>query len=131
MKNKPENNTLVYSGMIASKPRMTQSDKWKVRPATSKYWAFKDLLTIAAKQQGFTLGERVIITVDIQMPRSWSAKKRETMCRMPHKQKPDASNILKAIEDILLPDDDSGIWDIHITKHWSNNESMVIIKNLV
>ena len=25
-----------------AKPRMTQSDKWKKRPATDKYWKFKD-----------------------------------------------------------------------------------------
>ena len=25
-----------------AKPRMTQSDKWKKRPATTKYWKYKD-----------------------------------------------------------------------------------------
>ena len=25
-----------------AKPRMTQSDKWKKRPATEKYWKYKD-----------------------------------------------------------------------------------------
>ncbi len=51
---------LEFKGTIVAKPRMTRSDKWKERPATSKYWAFKDLITIAARQQHFELGDRVI-----------------------------------------------------------------------
>jgi len=128
-KKKTENQILKYSGEISAKPRMTQSDKWKVRPATTKYWAFKDMLTIAARQQGFTLGEKIRVSVNIQMPKSWSAKKRQEMCLMPHRQKPDLDNILKSIQDILMKED-SGIHEVHISKSWSNNQSSIIIQNI-
>ena len=112
------NNTLTYTGPIVAKPRMTQSDKWKVRPATSKYWAFKDLLTFQAKMQHFKLGNRISVQVYIPIPKSWSKKKRLLAAAQPHRQKPDIDNILKSIQDILLKDD-SCIWEVHITKRWT------------
>ena len=111
------NNTLTYTGPIVAKPRMTQSDKWKIRPATSKYWAFKDLLTLQAKKQHFELGNRISVQVYIPMPKSWSQKKRIMTVTQPHRQKPDIDNILKSIQDILLKDD-SCIREVHITKRW-------------
>lgn len=41
----------------------------------------------------------------------------------PHTQKPDASNCLKSVEDGLnkvLYGDDSQIWQVTVSKHWSN-----------
>ena len=121
---------LVFKGHIMAKPRMTRSDKWKVRKATSTYWAFSDLLTLQANLQGFTLSDRISLTIDLPMPESWSKKKRAEMNMQPHTQKPDIDNILKSVQDILMKED-SSIWEIHATKRWTDkSEGLLIIKNL-
>lgn len=126
-----KNKILTFTGDIVAKPRMTQSDKWKQRSVTSRYWAFKTLLTLQAKLQGFTLDNQIKIIISIPMPKSWSKKKRKEMNLKPHQQKPDLSNIIKAIEDILLPKDDSGIYKIIATKHWINDKKgIIVIQNL-
>ncbi len=124
------NQVLIFTGDVVGKPRMTKKDKWKARTATSKYWAFKDLLTIIARQQRFTLSNRISIEVEIAMPKSWTPTRKKAMSMQPHMQKPDIDNILKSIQDILLKDD-SGIWEVHIIKRWTIiPESRLIIINL-
>jgi len=121
---------LIFKGEIMAKPRMTRSDKWKERIATSKYWAFKDHLTLQANIQGFTLGNRVSIKVDLPMPKSWSKKKREEMNFQPHQQKPDIDNIIKSVQDILMKED-STIYEVCAVKRWtSKSEGLLIIKNV-
>ena len=58
------------------------------------------------------------ITFYIQMPTSWSKKKKALYLGTYHKQKPDIDNLGKAIFDSVLKDD-SGISDIRMTKRWS------------
>ena len=52
---------------------------------------------------------RLVIAATFAMPKSWSKKKRAAMAGRPHTQKPDLSNIVKAVEDagnrILFLDD--------------------------
>ena len=122
--------TLVFTGTIMAKPRMTKSDKWNQRPATSKYWAFKDLLTLQARIQGFVLSDQIKIVAHLPMPKSWSKKKRAEFVWEPHQQKPDIDNILKSVQDILMKED-STIWDVHILKYWTDApEGTLIIKNV-
>jgi Holliday junction resolvase RusA-like endonuclease len=59
------------------------------------------------------------------MPGSWSKKKKAIMDGKPHMQRPDLSNMLKAIEDAIYQDD-SGIYDIHVTKRWGITGKIII-----
>lgn len=105
---------MEYKINPVAKPRMTRADKWKKRPATTKYWKFVDQCRL----------ERVIlpcfnshVTFILPMPVSFSRKKKDRLNGKPHMQRPDLSNLLKALEDALYQED-SGIYDIHITKVW-------------
>ena len=102
---------------------MTRSDRWKKRPAVMKYWNFKDqcrLYNVKIKEHGTT------ITFNIQMPKSWSKKKKEAYSGEPHCQTPDLSNLLKAIEDAIFSDD-SAIWNYSgLQKLWAYEGSIKV-----
>lgn len=105
------------------KPRMTRSDKWKKRPIVMKYRAFADELRL--KVGDYKPGGVVFITCIIPMPKSWSKKKKEIMDGIPHQQKPDIDNYLKAFLDALC-DDDSHVWDLRGLKFWGKTGKIVI-----
>ena len=102
------------------KPRMTRSDVWKRRPATTRYWQFKD--DIREHVSG-TLEPRFSVIFRIPMPKSWSKKQRALMNGKPHQQKPDADNYLKAFMDALC-DDDSYVYDARVQKYWAESGSI-------
>lgn len=120
---------VVFNLTPVAKPRMTQSDKWNPRPATAKYWGFKSQLCSLARRKGFELGESFRVTFYLPMPKSWSKAKRARMEGTKHNQKPDLSNCLKALEDSLLPDDDSGVWSVEMRKLWAI-EGRIVIENV-
>lgn len=108
------------------KPRMIASDKWKKRKCVEKYWAYKD--KILAQSNGFILPDsNVRIVFYFPMPKSWSEKSKKLMMNKPHKQKPDVDNCGKGLMDILCKED-KHIWDIHITKLWSDAGQIDIYK---
>lgn len=107
------------------KPRMTQRDKWHRRKVTDKYWAYKAELNLQAKKLNFVISERLEIVFYLEMPSSWSKKKKAQMNGKPHQQKPDVDNILKGFLDCLT-DDDSFIWDISVIKVWSETGKIEI-----
>ena len=105
----------VYRIDPVAKPRMTQSDKWKKRPATTKYWAFKDKV----EELGITLSSSGShVTFHVPVPKSWSKKKQKEFIGQPHIQRPDVDNYVKSLMDAIY-EDESHIWDIRITKVWS------------
>ena len=108
-----------YRGLIMGKPRLTQRDRWKKRPVVQRYYAFKDELKLKAKVAGFELGEEISCTVFIEMPKSWSKKKRLQMLGTPHKQRADLDNIIKAVQDILLLEDSSVHTYKNVSKVWA------------
>lgn len=111
------------------KPRMTQRDKWAQRPCVMRYWDFKDKLMASALKQRYR-PEMDVYCIDasvfLPMPDSWSKAKCKQHEGQPHRQKPDADNILKGICDALLKDD-SGVWDKRIMKFWSTNPKVDLI----
>ena len=112
-----------YKITPVAKPRMTQSDKWKVRPCVAKYRAFKDEVRLN-KVELPTSGADILFI--LPMPKSWSKKKRQEKFATPHRQVPDLSNILKALEDSVY-DDDSAIWNYKgLTKMWGYEGSITI-----
>lgn len=116
--------------------RMTKSDTWKLnpnhtdpykrqRPAVTKYFAFKTLLTLQANQMEYKLGRWLDAVYLVPMPNSWSKKKKEKMNRLPCETKPDTDNITKAIKD-TLKNNDADVWWEKAEKRWSYNGSIII-----
>lgn len=126
--NKPPGMIAVFNITPIGKPRMTQSDKWKVDPnhtdpkkrqrkCVSIYWKYKDELMLEASKQNFTVPEYDgHIIFYLPMPHSWSEKKKALMNGTPHQQKPDSDNLAKSVFDSLLKED-CKIWDVRITKY--------------
>jgi len=104
------------------KPRMTRADKWRKRPATAKYWRFVDQCK-ASRVALPCYGAHV--TFVLPMPESMSAKKKRLMEGKPHMQRPDLSNLLKALEDAVYHED-SVIYDIRISKIWGKEGKIII-----
>ena len=94
---------------------MVQSDKWKKRPATEKYWKFKDDINKLVRGD---LGSQFDIDFYVSMPKSWSKKKKAEYDGKPHQQRPDIDNFLKSFMDSLC-EDDSHVWDVHPRKFWA------------
>jgi len=118
---------MVYKGSIMGKVRMSVQDRWKKRPCVMRYWEFKDRLVAQAKEQNFKLGNEIMIQIIIEMPKSWSKKKKEFMIGMPHQQRPDVDNIAKGIMDSLL-ENDSCVYSLFAEKYWGL-ENIIIIEN--
>lgn len=66
-----------------------------------KYFAFCD--EIKLKKVVFNIGDS--ITFYLPMAKSWSNKKKEKMDGLPHENKPDIDNLLKALLDSLFEED--------------------------
>lgn len=63
------------------------------------------------------------------MADSWSNKKKAEMIHTPHTQKPDIDNCFKGFTDALFykrESDDSAIHILSASKHWSNEDKIVI-----
>lgn len=97
------------------KPRMTQRDVWKQRPAVMRYRQFCDDLRAALP--GYVLPGVLKLTFYLPMPPSWSADKRRSHIGAPHEQKPDIDNLCKAFMDAFGPD--AHVHELHATKYWS------------
>jgi len=112
----------IYQINPQTKPRMTRSDKWKQRPCVMRYRAFKDKV----RELGIKIPEQGCqVIFFIPMPKSWSQKKKDSMCGMPHQSTPDIDNLCKGLLDALYKDD-SHIYDIRIKKIWNNFGHIVV-----
>jgi hypothetical protein len=121
-----QEDVFIYVGDFMGKPRMVKSDRWRKRGCVLRYWQIKDELN---RQLGdFKLGNCFYVQFQIKMPDSWSKKKKEKMLGKPHQNKPDNSNLVKSLEDMIL-EDDSCVWFTISNKVWGN-ETRVIVKNI-
>ena len=114
-----------YNITPVGKPRMTQRDRWKKRPATARYYLFKDecrLLDVELPESAFH------VHFILPMPKSWSKKKKAEMLGKPHKQKPDVDNMVKALLDAIY-DDDSHVSDLRSSKWWGD-EGRIVVENI-
>lgn len=112
------------------KPRMVKSDAWKKRPVVERYWAIKDFMILQASLQKFKLRETFQAVIWIPMPKSWSKKKKIAMAGSPHRQVPDADNLIKAVQDILLKED-SHVWKFCVSKHWQGDVYSIDYKIMI
>ena len=115
----------IYDIVPVPKPRMTKSDKWKTRPATARYWAYKDECRLKGVELALN-GDH--ITFIMPMPKSWSKKKKLEYEWQPHQQKPDWDNLAKGLYDAVY-DEDSLVWDARVTKLWGK-EGQIIIEGM-
>lgn len=99
------------------KPRMTQRDKWKQRPIVMRYRAFCDKFRESLSAHRISLPDVFEIRFTIEMPASWSQKKRLAMCGRPHQSRPDLDNMLKAVCDAASKED-STIHRVLASKVW-------------
>ncbi len=108
-----------------AKPRMTRRDKWlnPPRPCVAKYRAFKE----ECKLKKVFVHNGYHVTFHMPVMKSWSPNVKERMVGQPHTQTPDLDNLLKALLDAVF-DDDSGIYDIRVSKVWAEEGSIQIEK---
>ena len=112
------------------RPRETRRDVWNPRPSVVRYRAWKDKIKRWARQNDFALADEYTIVFEVQMPKSWSRKKREAMDGTAHRQRPDLDNYLKAVNDTLLPDDDSTVWNVSARKVWASEGRIIIMQDI-
>lgn len=85
------------------------------------YNNYKEELRQEALRIGFEMPTgNVWIKFYMPMPQSWSAKKKRQMNFEPKLSMPDLSNLIKAMEDSLLKQDNI-IWDYRVSKYWYNS----------
>jgi Holliday junction resolvase RusA-like endonuclease len=101
------------------KPTWQKSDRWSSRPARDKYLTYKDYLSLLARQKGFILPEIFKVTYFLPIKKSASKKQKILLHNTPCRIKPDASNMQKGVEDILLPDGDEAVYDVHMVKRFT------------
>ncbi len=129
---------IIFDVIPMGAVRMTQSDRWKTNPnhpdpkkrqrdSVTRYFAFKQLLTVQAKQAKFTLGNFLDAVYLIPMPASWSKKKKAEMVGKPCMVKPDLDNITKAVKDTLKLND-SDIWWEKAEKRWAYKGSIILFR---
>ncbi len=119
-----------------SKPRQSQRDRWlvgdKARPAVKKYRDFADALRIEALNNAFHLGDKVYLEFHIEMPKSWSKKKKIQNLNTPHQvpKSKDIDNLIKSVLDVLRPDDDGCVHYCEAKKFWTETgRGRILIEN--
>lgn len=115
----------IYKIKPVPKPRMSRQDAWLKRDCVTRYWNFKahcKLLDLKIPEKSFK------VYFVLPMPDSWSKKKLDQLRGKPHKQKPDLDNMIKALLDAVLEDDEH-IHEIHACKFWGN-EGVIIIEEI-
>lgn len=112
-----------------SKPRMTISDRWKKRPCVLKYFDYKNKLIDSITKRGIDLEwvRFLEIIFFIEMPKSWSNKKKLAMNNEPHDQRPDIDNLQKAILDAIFEEDKKIFWVV-CQKFWTRHNPGIYIK---
>ena len=122
-----ETSVITINVAPCSKPRMTQADKWKKRPSVVKFFAFRD----AIKQS--TIHNIALESFDIEfyieMPKSWSKKKKSLHNGAPHKQRPDLDNYIKAWCDSVF-EEDSVVWRFKASKRWTDKHGHIKVSYL-
>jgi len=122
-----ETSVITINVAPCSKPRMTRADKWKKRPSVVKFFAFRDAIK-QSSVHNIAL-ESFDIEFYIQMPKSWSKKKKELHNGNPHKQRPDLDNYIKAWCDSVF-EEDSVVWRFKASKRWTDKPGHIKLSTL-
>lgn len=116
---------ITIPGSPVAKPRMTRRDVWQHRPCVVDYRMFKDRMRPVYLDAGFDPRTMTVLELDVRafiaIPKSYSMRAKKQLMGRPHDKKPDASNILKAVEDALT-EDDSKIHRVSLEKFWDDGQ---------
>ena len=114
------------------KPRMTNRDRfgWRQSPAATRYFVWKDQLTIMLKESGHweKIQEICYLSCDfvIPMPKSWTRGKRAQMDGKRHSRTPDLSNLVKALEDAVFDNDAHISHYCNVRKLWGKEGKIIL-----
>ena len=122
-----ETSVITINVAPCSKPRMTRADKWKKRQCVTKFFAFRDAIKLSSIHN--IALESFDIEFYIQMPKSWSKKKKAKMNGEPHQQRPDLDNYIKAWCDSVF-EEDSVVWRFKASKRWTDQEGHIKLSTL-
>lgn len=121
----------TFAGSPVPKPRMTRSDVWRKppRPSVARWYEFKDLFSIAAREAGIYPGDEIHeLYVRIHLKPRGRGRARGGW----HIEKPDLSNVLKAIEDALTDNDEmiyrEGLEKLYADENGPRIELTVVLK---
>lgn len=92
-------------GAPMGKPRMTQRDQWQKRPAVLRYREYCDRIRASAKLNPAWDIFAIEVIAFIEMPESWSRKKKAAHNLRLMRQRPDWDNIGKSVCDALFEED--------------------------
>lgn len=114
--------TLDFAPM--GKPRMTQRDKWKKRPAVLRYHKWKDSVSFLAPKSRIPWDRvfRIDWVAYFPIPKSWSKARTAEMAGERHRVKPDRDNIDKALLDALLKEDSIVSDTGKLLKRWDDGK---------
>ena len=122
-----ETSVITINVAPCSKPRMTRADKWKKRQCVTKFFAFRDAIKLSSIHN--IALESFDIEFYIQMPKSWSKKKKAKMNGEPHQQRPDLDNYIKAWCDSVF-EEDSVVWRFKASKRWTDKPGHIKLSTL-
>ena len=83
---------------------MTKRDKWAKRPAVLRYREFCDRMRAAAGQLPAAPPAMVRIQVFLEVPPSWSKKKKAQRIGQMHRSDGDFDNFIKSIDGLFEQD---------------------------
>jgi Holliday junction resolvase RusA-like endonuclease len=111
-----------------AKPRQTRRDRWlnPPRKCVQKYRNWSNEMRLLCLEVNFIPGDRLYLEFHLEMPKSWSKKKKAEMDGKPHQSRPDLDNMVKSLDALVA--EDSGIWDLSAKKFWSYN-AFIIMEN--
>lgn len=104
-------------------PRMSQRDIWEKRPSVLRYRAYADELRLRQVR----LPHAYAVEFVIKMPDSWPEDLKDEMDGKPHLLVPDTSNCIKALEDALVPKDET-LHTLATRKVWGRAGRITIYK---
>lgn len=102
---------------------MTQRDAWEKRACVERYRTFCDELRLRGARLPYAYRAEFVLP----MPESWPADFKLLMDGRPALLKPDTSNLIKALEDALVPNDEV-LHCIAGSKVWGLNGRITILK---
>jgi Holliday junction resolvase RusA-like endonuclease len=94
-----------------------------------EYWSFRERLQYTAKTFGWRPGMKltsVAIVAWMPFPKSYGKKKRLDLVGSAHEIKPDATNLLKSIEDCLTEKDET-VSVVSCAKIWAEDPKLKIL----
>jgi Holliday junction resolvase RusA-like endonuclease len=107
-------------GQPVPKPRMTRADKGLKRPCVQRYFAWCNAIKAIAPAD-LPLEGCLRVKAYLALPKSFQKGLRAYMSGRPHTLRPDASNLLKGIEDALFPRDE-GLYKSELEKLWDDGK---------